>query len=76
MSGDDVMVNGNPTGRGPESTRGRQEADGLQNQSIVPYQQVLADYMRTAARAIERAGYPIRLRSTVQDYFNRLGGPQ
>ena len=76
MDGDDLTLRGQSSGRGPESTRGRQEADGLRNASIVPYQSVLAEYAEMAARAIEREGYPVRLRSTVQDYFDQLGAPQ
>ncbi|HVM21015.1 MAG TPA: hypothetical protein VM307_13735, partial [Egibacteraceae bacterium] len=73
-SGDDWMLRGQPSGQGPERTRGRQQGKGLRNTSIVPYRDVIAEYRRTAARAVEREGYPLRLRTTVRDYFDRLGG--
>ena len=69
-------MRGTPSDRGAETDKGRQEADGLRNSSVVPFRDVLAEYARTAARAVEREGYPVRLRSTVQDYFTQLGAPQ
>jgi hypothetical protein len=48
--------------------------DGLANGGLVPYREVLAEYADQAARTVDRPDYPVRLRDTVRDYFDRLGG--
>ncbi len=73
-AGDPLQLRGRPTGRGRERDQGRQLGEGLRTGSVVPYTEVLADYADVAARTVERDGYPVRLRGTVREYFDRLGG--
>jgi hypothetical protein len=72
--GDDLHITGIPRDGGPETDRGRREGEGLRNRGLVPYRDVIGGYRDDATRTIERDGYPLRLRQTVRDYFDRLGG--
>ncbi|HUH06973.1 MAG TPA: hypothetical protein VML96_04100, partial [Egibacteraceae bacterium] len=70
--GEDVHLTnqGDPA---PGQEVGRAQGAGERNQAIVPYFDVLAEYAAQATRTIESDGYPVRLRQTVRDYFDRLG---
>jgi hypothetical protein len=74
--GKPFSLDGAPTGDGPESDWGSHQGVGVPNDALVPYSDVLAEYATQAARTIEQPGYPVRLRGTVQDYFDRLSAGQ
>ncbi|MGH8933600.1 MAG: hypothetical protein ACRDZO_23935, partial [Egibacteraceae bacterium] len=74
--GEDVRLDGQASNAGPSSEAGRQQGEGLRNTPLVPYLDVLTSYAEEAARTVERPGYPVRLRGTVQDYFDQLGAAQ
>jgi hypothetical protein len=73
--GDDLQLTDAPDDGAPESTAGRVQGEGLRNQALIPYLDVLADYAAQASRTVEQPGYPVRLRTTVRDYFDRLAVP-
>lgn len=70
--GEDLNLGGQDSGRGSEQTVGRNPGEGIQNRALVPYLDVLARYQELAARTIEQAGYPVRLRDLVRSYFDRI----
>jgi hypothetical protein len=70
--GEDLHLGGQDSGQGGESTVGQREGQGIANDSLVPYRDVLADYLDIATRTIERPGYPVELRDLVRTYFDTL----
>ncbi|HVM00738.1 MAG TPA: hypothetical protein VM324_15725, partial [Egibacteraceae bacterium] len=72
-SGEELRLPGRPGGEGGEIDEGRAPGQGVASTPRVPYRQVLGAYREAAIRAIERDGYPHRLRTTVRDYFDALG---
>jgi hypothetical protein len=74
--GEDLPLGGASGPGGTELEVGTARGAGARNGGLVPYREVLADYRDEAARTIEQPGYPPRLRSTVRDYFDQLGGRQ
>lgn len=72
-AGDELRLPGDPGGDGGDIDQGRAPGQGLESTPRVPYRQVLGAYRDAAIRAVERDGYPTRLRSTVRDYFDALG---
>jgi hypothetical protein len=74
-SGDDLRLTGRPDPTQPEQTTGRRQGEGQLNEALVPYLDVLPEYAQRATQAVEQGGYPVRLRRTVQDYFDQLAAP-
>ena len=74
--GEDVHISGADSGQGEDSQVGTFEGQGQENEALVPYLQVLAEYLDRATQAIERPGFPATLRPIVRSYFDLLGGVQ
>ena len=48
------------------------QGEGLRNQGLIPYRDVLTEYADQATSTVEQPGYPVRLRDTVRAYFDNL----
>jgi hypothetical protein len=59
-------------GSGEGSVIGRGEAPTQRGESIVPYTQVLPDYLSEAADTLSTLELPPSLRGIVQTYFDQL----
>jgi hypothetical protein len=73
---EELPLGGTPGPGGTEIEVGGARGAGERNAGLVPFRDVLAEYAESAARTIEQPGYPLRLRDTVRDYFDLLGGPR
>ena len=67
-----VFLGGTPDNLDDAPVTGTQEGQGVQSDARVPYLDVIADYASRATAAVDQPGYPLRLRDTVRDYFDRL----
>jgi hypothetical protein len=74
-SGDDLQLPGRPDESQPEVDAGPVQGQGERNDALVPYLDVLAQYAERATQTVEQGGYPVRLRGTVREYFDRLADP-
>jgi len=45
---------------------------GVANSSMVPYEQVLPQYQRSAGEALDQSAIPPHLKDYVRDYFSQL----
>ncbi|MCS6887544.1 MAG: hypothetical protein NZQ09_04980, partial [Chloroflexus sp.] len=71
--GDPDFIAGQQGSGGSSEVRpGQGQQSGLNNPSIVPYEQVFPEYRRTATEAIERGSVPFYLQDLVREYFSRL----
>lgn len=59
-------------GTGDGDILGRAEAPTQRGESVVPYAQVLPEYMNQAADALSELQLPPSMRGIVQTYFERL----
>lgn len=59
-------------GSGEGEIVGRADTPTLTGQSVVPYAQVLPDYLNEAADALDEVQLPPAMRIIVQNYFDRL----
>lgn len=72
-TGEESFIAGQETGQGETQIRQqRNPLPGLDSSTLVPYQDVYADYANTASQTIERSTIPPGLRDYVRDYFIQL----
>jgi hypothetical protein len=55
-----------------QSQQGDANLPGLNNPSVVPYEQVLPEYSQSASEALDRGYIPPHLKNYVRDYFSQL----
>jgi hypothetical protein len=60
------------TGGDGQSQTGNQSGQGVDNGSIVPYQDVYGDFARFAETTLDRSYVPTSLKDFVRDYFSSL----
>jgi hypothetical protein len=68
----DIVQVGIDGGTGDGQVVGKGEAPTQAGQSIVPYAQVLPQYLNEAADALGQLQLPPSMRGIVQTYFDRL----
>jgi hypothetical protein len=68
----DLIQVGIDGGTGDGAIVGRGDTNTERGQSVVPYAQVLPQYMSDAADALSRLRLPPSMRGIVQTYFDRL----
>jgi hypothetical protein len=72
-AGKPEFVPGQETGQGQVINRQEQTLQGgVNNPSLVPYQQVYQNYAAAAAEAIDREQIPADMQDLVRDYFSQL----
>lgn len=72
-AGNPEFVPGQETGEGQVINRQEPSPQGgVNNPSLVPYQQVYQNYANAAAEAVEREQIPTDMRDLVRDYFSQL----
>ncbi len=72
-TGDPDFIPGQQGSGGSSEIRpGQGQQIGLNNPSLVPYEQIFPEYQRTATEAIETGQIPFNLRDLVREYFSRL----
>ncbi len=72
-AGQPEFVPGQETGEGQVINRQEESPlSGVNNPSLVPYQQVYQNYADAAAEAVEREQIPPDMRDLVRDYFSQL----
>jgi hypothetical protein len=55
-----------------ETRQGDANLPGINNPSLVPYEEVLPEYSESASEALDRGYIPPHLKTYVRDYFSRL----
>jgi hypothetical protein len=68
----DLIQVGIDGGSGEGAITGRADVQSTQGQSMVPYAQVLPEYMNQAADALDELQLPPSMRGIVQTYFQLL----
>lgn len=72
-AGNPEFVPGQETGQGQVINRQEPSPQGgVNNPSLVPYQQVYQNYANAAADAVDREQIPADMRDLVRDYFSQL----
>ncbi|MBV7332701.1 hypothetical protein KFU94_31620 [Chloroflexi bacterium TSY] len=72
-NGDESFIAGQETGEGETQIRQRPNLlPGADSTTLVPYQEVYADYVNTANQTIERSAIPPNLKEYVRNYFIQL----
>ncbi len=73
QTGDPDFIPGQQGSGGSSEVRpGQGQQSGMNNPSVVPYEQIFPEYQRTATEALERGSVPIYLQDLVREYFSRL----
>ncbi|MEF3272826.1 MAG: hypothetical protein K6356_00245 [Chloroflexus sp.] len=73
QTGNPDLITGQQGNSGSIEVRpGQNQQSGLNNPSLVPYEQIFPEYQRTATEAIDRGSVPIYLQDLVREYFSRL----
>ena len=55
-----------------QSQQGNNSGQGVNNGSIVPYQNVFGDFESFAMQSLERSYIPLSVKDFVRDYFSSL----
>jgi hypothetical protein len=55
-----------------QTQQGQTNMPGANNQSLVPYSQVLPQYQQSAGQALDQSAIPPHLKDYVRDYFSQL----
>ena len=73
QTGNPDQITGQQGSGGSSEVRpGQGQQSGLNNPSLVPYEQVFPEYQRAATEALDRGSVPIYLQNLVREYFSRL----
>jgi uncharacterized protein YfkK (UPF0435 family) len=73
QQGEPDFIPGQQNSGGSSEVRpGQGQQSGLNNPSVVPYEQIFPEYQRTATEALDRGSVPIYLQDLVREYFSRL----
>ncbi len=73
QQGDPDFISGQQNSGGSSEIRpGQGQQSGVNNPSVVPYEQIFPEYQRTATEALDRGSVPIYLQDLVREYFSRL----
>jgi hypothetical protein len=55
-----------------QQQQGQSALPGVNNPSVVPYEQVYPEYSRAASEALDQGYIPPHLKDYVRDYFSQL----
>jgi len=70
--GDPTYVAG--SGGTGQTSQGNGQGQGTDNGAVVPYTEVIQDFIEFAIEALDRTYVPIGVKDYVRDYFASLGG--